>query len=221
MNDMLTDIAVAFLLTGIFTLLAWSYARFLRRGEPLTPSMRRGISYSSLFALGMMFLMMFAGRFHWAKWLLFTLIGLWGVLVISIAWWRYRQSQTTREIPRRPVSTVLAESLPTIGLLISVIAGAVEWESIFEGQGRWWVGVLWLAGVAASILAARQNRRTTVIIVLRGVVALLIIGAIAQRTPPALVAAVVLGLALLLLEKFWHSNPNGRDQVLGNSTGRG
>src|SRR6202023_1612313 len=98
----------------------------------------------------------------------FPLMGMWGFLIAATAWWRYRRSLAAPEIPRRPISTVLAEGIPAIGLLISVICGAVEWEYIFEGQGRWWVGLLWLAGVAASILAARQNRRTTVIMVPRG-----------------------------------------------------
>ncbi|HVZ59961.1 MAG TPA: hypothetical protein VG892_04160 [Terriglobales bacterium] len=204
----------------IFLALSWSYMRSLNSGGALRPSQKKILLYSFIFALGMCYLMLLVGDMHWPKSLSFPMIGIWGVVVGFLAWWRYRQSrnQNAPETSHKPVSAVLAEVLPAVGLLICVIAGAVEWESIFEGQGRWWVGVLWLAGVGASIVAARHNRRTTVIVVLRGVLALLIIGAIAQRTPPALVAAAISGLALLLLEKFWHSNPNGRDQ---NSAGRG
>lgn len=223
MTSGLTDFGVMTGLALIFLVLSWSYMRSLNLGRPLRPIQKKMLFYSFIFALGMCYLMLLAGDMHWPKSLLFPVIGIWGGVVGFVAWWRYRQSQsqTAPEVPRRPVSTVLAEVIPALGLLICVIAGAVEWEYIFEGQGRWWVGVLWLAGVAVCILAARQNRRTTVIMVLRGVVALLIIGAITQRKPPALVAAAVFGLALLLLEKFWHSNPNSRDQILGNPAGRG
>jgi hypothetical protein len=216
MTSALTDLGVVVGITLIFLALSWSYMRSINVGRPLRPIQRKMLFYGFIFVLGMGCVMLLVTDLHWPKQLLFPLIGIWGVLVAATAGWRYRQSQSQAapEVPRRPVSIVLAEVIPALGLMICVIAGAVEWEYIFEGQGRWWVGVLWLAGVAVSILAARQNRRTTVIVVLRGVVALLIIGAITQRKPPALVAAAVSGLTLLLLEKFWHSNPNGRDQVL-------
>jgi hypothetical protein len=223
MTSVLTDIAVVVGITVILLALSWSYMRSINVGQPLRPVQRKMLFYGFSFVLGMGCVMLLVSDLHWPKQLMFPLIGIWGALVAGTAWWRHRrsQSQAVSQSPRRPVSTLLAEALPALGLLICVIACAVEWEYIFKGQGRWWVGVLWLAGVAASILAARQNRRATVIVVLRAVVGLLIIGAIAQRTPPALVAAIVLGLALLLVEKFWHSNPNGRDQVVGNSAGRG
>jgi hypothetical protein len=92
--------------------------------------------------------------------------------------------------------------------MICVVAGAVQWEYIVEGQGRWWVGALWLFGAAGSIVVARHTRRTTVVMVLRGVVVLLVIGAIAQHTPPAYAVAAISGLALVLLQKFWHNDAN-------------
>lgn len=215
------DIFAPGILALIFLALGWISSRSIAGGGPLSSQMRKGLFYGFFFVLGMGYSMAVVAMFGWPRplWIVFTVA--WALLLASIAWGRYRQTRTEPETPRKPVSVVLAEGIPALGLLISVIAGAVEWEYIFEGQGRWWVGVLWLAGVGASIVAARHNRRTTVIVVLRGVLALLIIGAIAQRTPPALVAAAISGLALLLLEKFWHGNPNGRDQNLGNSTGRG
>jgi hypothetical protein len=214
------DILAPGIIALVFLALGWISSRSIAGGGPLSSQMRKGLFYGFFFVLGMGYSMAVVAMFGWPRflWIVFTVA--WALLLASIAWWRYRQTRTEPETPHKPVSAVLAEGIPALGLMICVIAGAVEWEYIFEGQGRWWVGVLWLVGVAVSILAARQNRRTTVIVVLRGVVGLLIIGAIAERTPPALVAAIVLGLALLLLEKFWHGNPNGRDQVLGNSTGR-
>jgi hypothetical protein len=172
--------------------------------------MKKVLFYGFFFVLGMSYSMAIVAMAGLPRylWIVFTLV--WAGLLGSIAWWRYRKTQTAPQTQRRPISTVLAEGLPALGLLVSVIGSAVEWEFIFGGQGRWWVGVLWLLGVLASILAARQNRRTTVIVVLRGAVALLVVGAIAQRTPPALVAAGVFGLALVLLEKCWRSTPVNR-----------
>ena len=156
MTSGLTDFGVMTGLALIFLVLSWSYMRSLNLGRPLRPIQKKMLFYSFIFALGMCYLMLLAGDMHWPKSLLFPVIGIWGGVVGFVAWWRYRQSQsqTAPEVPRRPVSTVLAEVIPALGLLICVIAGAVEWEYIFEGQGRWWVGVLWLAGVAVCILAA-------------------------------------------------------------------
>jgi hypothetical protein len=182
--------------------------------------MKKGLFYGFFFVLGMGYSMAVVAMFGWPRplWIIFTVA--WALLLALIAWWRYRQTQSVSEAPHKPISAVLAEGLPALGLMMTVIGGAVEWEYIFEAQGRWWVGLLWLIGVAATIALARRNRRTTVIVVLRGVVALLIIGAIAQRTSPALIAAAISGLILLLLQKLWHRTPDTSDTSLrGNSGG--
>lgn len=214
------DILAPGIIALVFLALGWISSRSIAGGGPLSLRMRKGLFYVFFFVLGMGYSMAVVAMFGWPRslWIVFTVA--WALMLAAIAWWRYRQRRPEPETPHEPVSAVLVQGIPALGLMICVIAGAVEWEYIFERQGRWWVGVLWLAGVAASILAARQNRRTTVIVVLRGVVGLLIIGAIAERTPPVLVAAVVLGLALLLLEKFWHNNQNSRDHGEPGAVGR-
>ena len=152
------------------------------------------------------YLMMLGSSFNWPEPLVFAAIGAWVILLGAIAWWRYRLSQAAGEKLRRSASTVLAEGVPALGLMISVIGGAAEWEYIYEGQGRWWVGLLWIGSAIAFVLAARRNLRVTVILVIRGLFALLIVGAIAQRTTAAFIAAGVSGLVLLLSEKLWHGD---------------
>ncbi len=207
-----------FLIALGFLVLGWASVRPIYAGRPLPTHMKKALSYGFFLMLGGCYLMLFGAQLNWPHPAILTAIGGWGVLLAAIAWWRYRQKRTPPEAPRRTVSTVLAEGIPALGLMISVIGSAVEWEYIFRGQGRWWVGLLWLAGVAASIWAAGRSRRTTVIVVLRGVVALLVIGAIAQGTSPALIAAAIAGLALFLLEKFWRRGKRTREAGNGYET---
>lgn len=195
------DLLFPAILSCVFFVVVWMSDRTIMKGQPLTRHMRRTLLYGFFFVLGTLYSMSIVAMFGLPRplWIVFTVA--WALLLVSIAVWRYRRARTVPESPRSQVSAVLAEGIPALGLLLCVIAAAVEWEFISKGQGRWWVGLLWLAGVVGSIVAARRNRRTTVIGVLRGVLALVIIGAIVQRTLPALVAAGALGLVLVLLEK--------------------
>ena len=153
--------------------------------------------------------MALVAMFSWPRplWIVFTVA--WALLLTLIAWWRYRSAEKSPS----QVFTVLAEGLPALGLLLAVAGGAVEGEYILRGQGRWWVGLLWLIGLAAMIALAGRTRRVVVIVVLRGIVALLVIGAIAQRTSPALIAVAVSGLILLILEKIWHATSDNREDA--------
>jgi hypothetical protein len=200
-----TILAIGFLLVG------WSSTRTINRGRPLPPHMKKALLYGSLFVLGMGYLMLFGGQLNWPNPILFASIAAWGVLLASIAWWRFRKAQSLSKTLHKPMSELFAEGFPALGLMIAAIGCAVEWEYVFNGQGRWWVGVLWLVGVSATIVLVGRNRRTTVIVVLRGIVALLIIGAVAERTSPAFIAAVTSGLVLLLLEKLWRNRSDGRE----------
>jgi hypothetical protein len=193
------DAVMPFLIALVFLALGWFSTRAIYAGRELPSHMKKALIYGFFFILGTSYLMLFAGKLNWSDPVLFTAIGGWGALLCSIAW-RYRRA----EKPNSRVFTVLAEGLPALGLLMAVAGGAVEWEYILRGHGRWWVGLLWLIGVAAMIATAGRNRRITIIVVLRGIVALLVIGAIAQRTSPAFIAAAVSGLILLILEKLWH-----------------
>jgi hypothetical protein len=218
MTSVLTDLGVSTGVSLIFLAISWSFTRAVNSGRPFSPLQKRMLLYSFVFVLGMSYLMLLVSDMRWPTNLIFPMIGAWGGLVALAAWWRYRRARTEPGTPRRPISAVLSEVIPALSLIICLIAAAVEWESIFEGHGRWWAGLLWLAGVAVSILAARQNRRTTVIVVLRGVVALLVIAVIAQRTSPALIAAAISGLVLLLVEKLWRRNPSDRGVWFHEST---
>jgi len=173
--------------------------------------MKKTLAYGFFFMLGASYLMLFGGQLNWPHPILFVAIGAWGVLLTSVAWWRYRHAQAVSETLHTRYSTVLAEFFPALGLMISAIGSAVELEYIFRGLGRWWVGLLWVAAVAAFIVAARHSRRTTIIVALRGVVALFVIDAIVQRTAAALATAGLCGLTLLLLEKFWHGDSASRE----------
>lgn len=195
------DILLPPVLALIFLALGWTSLRTTAGGRPLSPQMKKGLLYAFLFVLGMGYSMAFVAMFSWPRplWIVFTVA--WALLLTLIAWWKYHFAQRS---PSR-VFTAIAEGLPALGLLMAIAGGAVEWEYIFTGQGRWWVGFLWVIGIAAMIATAGRNRRTTVIVVLRGIVALFVIGAIAQRTSPALIAAAISGLILLILEKLWHT----------------
>lgn len=190
--------------------LGWISVRPIYAGRPLPSHVKKLILYGSLFALGMAYSMAIVAMFNLRRPLWIVLTAFWAMLLGLIAWWRFRQKKGIVKDANRPISGVLSEIIPAVGLLITLIGGAVEWEYIFRGEGRWWVGLLWIVGIILSVAAARHNRRATVIPVLRALVVLLILGAIAERTMPALVAVIVSGLALLLFEKFWRVASDNR-----------
>jgi hypothetical protein len=86
----LSDMAVATGLALVFLLLSWSYGRVLSRGRPLNAFKKRLLGYGFLFALGMIYLMVFVSDLHWPRECLFPAIGLWGGTVGLLAWWRIR-----------------------------------------------------------------------------------------------------------------------------------
>jgi hypothetical protein len=96
------DFLVATSLVLIFVLLSWAYGRVLSGGRPLNPFKRRVLLYASLFAIGMIYLMLLVSDLHWPKELLFPLIGLWGVGVGLVAWWRYRKEKTNHASEQQP-----------------------------------------------------------------------------------------------------------------------
>jgi hypothetical protein len=212
MTSTLTDLGVVVGLALVFLGLSWSYIRSINIDRPLTPIQRKMLLYSFLFVLGMGCVMLLAAHLHWRKQLLFPLIGIWGALLAAIAWWQYKyrseESASQDMVGTESVGTRLKASLPIIGLLVALIGGAIEWERILEGNGRWWVGLLWIAAGGVAIASARRNRKATVIVAVRGVIALLAIGALVQQRYPVLIAAAVAGLALFLIEKLW---PNDRE----------
>ena len=101
MNNLLKrlvdDFPVATGLCLIYVFLSWSYGLSLRPGQPLTPFMKKGLLYSSIFVFGMAYLMMFGGNLYWSKQLLFTTIAIWAVLVAIVAFWRERRARLRQQ----------------------------------------------------------------------------------------------------------------------------
>ena len=59
----------------ILVLLSWVYGRVLSGGSRLNPFKRRLLIYASVFATGMIYLMLIVSDLHWPKELIFPLIG--------------------------------------------------------------------------------------------------------------------------------------------------
>lgn len=91
--EFLKDFLVATGLALLFLPLSWVYGRVLSKGGPLNAIKRGILLYAFVFALGMMYLMLFVSDLHWPKELIFPLIAFWGVLVGLLAWWRYRRGK--------------------------------------------------------------------------------------------------------------------------------
>ena len=77
----------------IFLLLSWLYGRLVSGGHPLNAFKRGVLGYGFMFVLGMGYIMLLVADLHWAKELLFPLIGVWGGLVGLLAWWRHRRGR--------------------------------------------------------------------------------------------------------------------------------
>jgi hypothetical protein len=194
-------------------LLGWLYGRAMTRGQPLTPNIRKMLLYMFVFVLGTGYSALIDAMFgSRTPWVVFPIV--WVILLGGIAWVRSRSLAGSSVVPREPISARLGEGLPVVGMIVCLIGAAIEWDLIYEGQGRWPFGLLWLAGLAATILIARRNRRTAVVVSLRAFVALLAIGAIAQRSLPAFVAAIVVACVLFSLERLWPNRNTGRAEHL-------
>jgi uncharacterized membrane protein YoaK (UPF0700 family) len=204
----LAGILVIPIIALVFLLLGWSYGRSITRGQPLTATMRKILLYGFIFVLGTGYSAvldaMFGSR---TPWVVFPAV--WAVLLSVDAWLRSRKKDTASGAPREPISKQLADGLPVVGTIVCLIGAAIDWDLIYEGQGRWPFALLWIAGVAAMVLLARHNRRTTVVVSLRAFAVLLAIGAIARQSLPAFLAAIVVACLLFSLEKLW-PNRNGR-----------
>ena len=96
------DFLVATGLILIFVSLSWAYGRVLSGGRALNPFKRRLLIYASVFAAGMIYLMLAVSDLHWPKELIFPLIGLWAVAVGLVAWFRYRRGRAQRSSEHQP-----------------------------------------------------------------------------------------------------------------------
>lgn len=99
MTTHLQDLLVVNLAIAAVVALSWGWARAVRGGRPLTPLMRGMLLYALLFALGMGYVMMFGSWFGWPQALWFALIGVWGVVLALISWWRHRRRTAGQQDP--------------------------------------------------------------------------------------------------------------------------
>lgn len=136
----------------------------------------------------------------------FAGVALWGVLLTSIAWWRYRlrcEVERTKSGSVSEVTKTIGKILPVLGLLVTLVGCAIEWEAVADGSGRLWVGLLWSAAASIMIFLAGKARRTVIVISLRIVLILLVIGLINQRKLPVFIAIGITAGTLLCVETFW------------------
>jgi F0F1-type ATP synthase assembly protein I len=187
----------------VFFVLSWSSARAIQAGKPLPPHIRRMLVYSFLFVLGTAYIMMVVSWLHWPPRAIVGPIIAWGSLLGYIAWQRHQRTKVASMIPRKPISSALAEALPVIGLLVLLILSLIAWSVWTEGGARLWVPLACTAGSALTIFLTRRNRRSTVIMALRGLVGLGVVGALSHPTGTAFITVGLIGLVLVLLERFW------------------
>ncbi len=86
----------------IFLLLSWFYGRVVSAGRPLNRFKRRALGHGFAFVLGMGYLMVLVADLHWPKELLFPMIGIWGVVVGFVAWYRYRREKAHSRGEQQP-----------------------------------------------------------------------------------------------------------------------
>jgi formate/nitrite transporter FocA (FNT family) len=87
--DFVIPLGVALVFLGIGRL--WLLA--VRRGQPLTPFMKGALLYGFVFVLGLGYLLMLGGNLNWPQTFLFSIVGLWGGIVVLLAWWRHHRRQ--------------------------------------------------------------------------------------------------------------------------------
>jgi hypothetical protein len=88
-DNTLFNILAPPVLSLVFSGICYLWARTTRRGKPLTSLQRRMVFYATIFALGMVYLILFqdnlAAFLRWKEaWI--AGIVLWGVLVAIVAW---------------------------------------------------------------------------------------------------------------------------------------
>lgn len=97
----MTGFLVATGILATFLLLGWSYGRVLSGGSGMNMVKRRILTYSSLFAAGMIYSMWIASELNWSDGLMFSVIGAWGVLVALLGWKRHHEKVDRPPCPRR------------------------------------------------------------------------------------------------------------------------
>lgn len=198
-------------MVGLWFFLTWIWGRTVRAGNPLTPSMKRGIFYAALFLLGLLYLLAWndeiATAISWpgkAVWIPLTII--WGVVLAYLALRQYRRQRLLSDAPSDFRYSSILGSLIKVGLLIAMIGAVLEWVFVIEKEGHLWLALLWTAGCGLMIFLAKNDRRDTVLLALRLLVLLALLGAIGHPSVTAGIVVVGIGIALLLTQKLWKRN---------------
>lgn len=189
----------------VYLLLVWGWSRSVNAGRPLTPWQKKLLLYSFVFILGMVYLMMFGSWFHLPTAIWFIAIGFWGAFLVLILWRRHVRNKRLNgdQGPKAPARAYVSVGLPFLGVLVSLIMSAIEWDFVAEGQGHLWQALAWTAALAASIWLARQNRRAAVVMAFRVFLVLGVIGAIGHPSVAVFVALGIVAVVYFLVERLW------------------
>jgi hypothetical protein len=195
----------------VYLLLGWGWLRSVNGGRSLRPSQKKMLLYSFVFILGMVYLMMFGSWLHLPPVVWFIAIGVWGVVLVLILWRRHKRTKRlgAEERATVPARVYFSVGLPFLGVLVSLIMSAIEWDFVAEGQGHVWQALAWTAALAASIWLARQNRRAAVVMAFRVFLVLGVIGALGHPSAAVFVALGLVAVVYFLIERLWPkpSNP--------------
>lgn len=194
-----------------YLLLTWGWLRSANGGQSLRPSQKKMLLYSFVFFLGMAYLMMLGSWFHLPTTIWFVAIGVWGVVLALILWVRYARNKRLHgdPAPKPPARAYVSIGLPFLGVLISLIMSAIEWDFVAGGQGHLWQALAWTAALAASIWLARKNRRAALVMAFRVFLFLGVIGAVGHPSVAVFVALGTAAVVYFLVERIWpkHSDP--------------
>lgn len=186
-------------------LLSWSFARSVNMGRPLKAGQRAILACGLWFVLGMGYSMAVVAMLGWPRgtWIPMTIF--WAALIGFIAWRRHMRNKrlASEEDPKIPARAYVSVGMPFLGVLISLIVSAIQWEFVAEGQGHLWQALAWTAALAASIWLARQNRRVAVVMALRVFLVLGVIGAIGHPSIAVFVALGVAATVYFLIGRLW------------------
>jgi Ca2+/Na+ antiporter len=198
------DLLMPPVVTLVFLFIFWAFTRSLR-GRHLDGVQRKLIGYGCLVVLGGSYICVLGRALGWpvARWNEAAVV--WAVLVILFAWWRYKRNRrlTGNQLPKVPARAYISTALPFLGVLVSLVMSAIEWEFVAEGQGHLWQALAWTAALAASIWLARKNRRAAVVMALRVFLVLGVIGAIGHPSVTLVVALGVVAVVYFLIERLW------------------
>ena len=120
---MLSDVLVVTGLALIFLLLAWLWGRATSAGKPLDTFKRRFLFYGFVFVLGTGYIMTFVGDLKWPRLSLFPAIACWGVVLVLVAWVRYRKQKRNSGVVQGSVGCW--RNIAARVLIVILVAGLV------------------------------------------------------------------------------------------------